>query len=104
PSHTTGSTTMTGWLHIKANTITIESGGKIVADFAGYQGAAAAFGPCSGMTAMLCAASGTMQGYPGGGGGYFGPGADGTLEVSMGTCTDNTPGSKGGSAFFNMAT
>jgi hypothetical protein len=93
----------TGWLHIKANTITIEAGGQIVADGAGYTGQDGMAGLCSTM-ASSCAGMGMAMGDPGAGGGFFGAGADGSTEMPAGTCVDLMGNSKGGAAFFNMAT
>jgi MYXO-CTERM domain-containing protein len=99
PPYVAGSTSSTGWLRIKANTITIDAGGTIDADGAGYPGQAGSYGLCSLMSMTSCAGAGSMLGFPGGGGGYFAPGADGTLEMTAGTCTDSN-GSPGGLMFF----
>ncbi len=91
----------TGWVMIKANTITIDAGGSIVADGAGYAGV----DNMNGAAAMSTAGGGVglTPGLPGGGGAYFAAGADGTEEVTAGTCTDQTS-SPGGKAFFDMST
>jgi hypothetical protein len=85
-----------GRLHIKANTIKIFAGGAIVADGAGYAGvenmAGGAMVPAGGGKA------GAMAGAAGGGGGLFGPGANGTAG-SM-TCV-NVAGSDGGMGIFD---
>ncbi len=91
-----------GWVKIKANTITIDSGGSIVADGGGYAGVAtmnggAQAGSNGGGTVGL------TPGLPGGGGGYVSPGADGTEEMTATMCTDQTS-SAGGKQFFDMMT
>jgi hypothetical protein len=97
-----GSSTSTGWLTLKANTITVMAGGAIVADGAGYRGQDGKYGLCALMSAMSCAGAGTAPGAPGGGGGYLGKGADGTQEMTPGMCTDLGAKARGGAIFFDM--
>ena len=91
-----------GWVYVKANTITIDLGGSIVADDGGYPGVADMSGMCLPMS-NGCGGVGVMAGLPGGGGGYFAAGADGTDE-STATMCQSYPTSPGGMAFFDMAT
>jgi hypothetical protein len=90
-----------GWLTITANTITID--GSIVADGGGYVGVAGMPGGCSPIS-VKCAAAGSATGDPGGGGGFYGAGANGASENAMGVCTDLMGAAQGGAAFFSMAT
>jgi hypothetical protein len=93
-----GTAVTTGWLSIQANTITVMSGGTIIADGAGYMGVA-------GGTGQALAGSngggneGMSMGLPGGGGGYFAPGATGITAP----CSPAS-GATGGAAFFDMTT
>jgi hypothetical protein len=91
-----------GWVYVKANTITIDKGGSIVADAGGYPGVADMNGMCLPMS-NGCGGLGVMAGLPGGGGGYFAAGADGTNESTAKMC-QSYPTSPGGMAFFDMAT
>jgi MYXO-CTERM domain-containing protein len=100
--YVSGSSMSTGWLTLKANSITVDAGGSIAADGAGYRGQDSSFGGCALMTAMLCAGAGTMVGLPGGGGGFFAQGANGTQEAMMGMCTDLGAKAQGGAKFFDM--
>ncbi len=86
-----------GYVQIQANTITIEQGAAIRADGAGFPGVPGMNGLCFPM--MSCAGAGTVTGYPGGGGGYFGQGADGMTEMDAGACVDLMGGAIGGAAF-----
>ena len=91
-----------GWVRIKANTITIDNGGSIVADGGGYPGVDA----MNGMAQTASNGGGGMgqtPGLPGGGGGYFAAGSDGTGESTATMCVDQ-PNSPGGKAFFDMVT
>ncbi len=99
--YASGSATGTGWVTIKANTITVAAGGVIKADGAGYAGQDGSFGNCALMSATLCAGAGSAVGQPGGGGGFFAAGADGTHEDTPGACTDFMGMAQGGAAFFD---
>jgi hypothetical protein len=92
----------TGQLFIVADKIDIQSGGSIIADAAGYVGAAGAQGACS-MLATACAQAGQMLGMPGGGGGFFGNGANGATEMDGG-CVDLGAMAAGGLGFFSKTT
>jgi hypothetical protein len=95
----------TGWLNIKANTITVQAMGAIVADGAGYPGQDGKAGVCSMLSTMtMCAQAGSAMGDPGGGGGFFGKGGNGATEAMAGTCLDLMGAAAGGAAFFNNAT
>ncbi len=86
-----------GYVQIQANVITIEKGAAIVADGSGYPGVAGMNGLCFPMKG--CAGAGAMSGDPGGGGGYFGNGANGTSEMTAGTCVDLGVSATGGASF-----
>src|SRR5215813_1190811 len=49
--YVSGSAVSTGWVTLKANTITVQAGGSIVADGAGYQGQDGKYGNCALMSA-----------------------------------------------------
>jgi hypothetical protein len=98
-----GNVLHTGKLDLKANKITVQAMGAIVADAAGYLGVPGMPGGCSTMS-LMCAQAGSMSGQPGGGGGYFAAGANGTTEMTAGTCVDLTTAAAGGAPFFSMAT
>jgi hypothetical protein len=90
----------TGWLRVKANVITVDKGGSIVADGAGYPGVTAMDGladPSGSGAGKL----GLMMGLPGGGGAYGANGADGAVE-NAGACA--SAGATGGMAFFMKPT
>ena len=89
------SPTDTGRLILYANTITVEAGGAINADGAGYPGAEGADGHAS-----VVAASGRLgsdAGLPGGGGGFSLDGGAGGLETDAGGCV-LLPTASGGAA------
>ena len=90
-----------GYVQIQANTITVEPGAVISADGAGYPGVPGMSGLCFPMAS--CAGAGAMAGDPGGGGGYFASGANGTSEMTPGTCVDLGMAALGGAAFQPMA-
>jgi hypothetical protein len=89
-----------GYVQIQANTITVKQGASISADAAGYPGVPGMNGLCFPM--MSCAGVGVMVGDPGGGGGYFGKGANGTSEMTQGTCVDLAANAVGGASFAPM--
>jgi hypothetical protein len=90
-----------GWLRIRANTITIKMGAVVIADGAGYVGKNGADGDAP-PTTSGGGGLGATPGIPGGGGGFFGVGANGTSEATSGTCLDYGPSSPGGKAFFDL--
>lgn len=89
-----------GWLRVKANKISIFAGGVIEADGAGHPGKASMNGAAPDNT-MGGGKFNPVSGLPGGGGGFFGLGGNGTQEAVMGTCT-SALGSEGGQAFFDV--
>jgi hypothetical protein len=92
-----------GSLTIQANTITIEAMGTIEADGAGYAGVDGMNGTSPPMT-FGGGGVGQNMGEPGGGGGFFGLGANGTTEAMMGSCVNLGAQSAGGAPYFDMKT
>lgn len=90
-----------GWLRIRANTIILKPGARIIADGAGYLGKNGADGSAP-PTTNGGGGLGATPGLPGGGGGFFGAGASGSSEATAGTCLDYGAKSPGGHAYFDL--